>query len=175
MDGILLWSGSNFVGMNHGAGSRKSSFLGRHDLLYTQWIYSLDQGLNLWACSLICQLRGFAALLSLLLTHWCLVTWKSNELIVDSVNTLRTRQNGCHFQDGIFKWIFLNENVWILIKILLKFVPRCLIDIIQALVPIMAWRQSGNKPLSELMMVRLPTHICVTRPQWLNVPPDISK
>ena len=47
------------------------------------------------------------------LTHWCLVTWKSNELIVDSVNTLRTRQNGCHFQDGIFKWIFLNENVWI--------------------------------------------------------------
>ena len=37
------------------------------DLLYTQWIYSLGQGLNLWAHSLICRLRGFAALLSLLL------------------------------------------------------------------------------------------------------------
>ena len=29
----------------------------------------------------------------------------------------------------------------------------------------MAWRRSGDKPLSEPMMVRLPTHICVTRPQ----------
>ena len=39
---------------------------------------------------------------------------------------------------------------------------------IPALVPIMAWRRSGNKPLSEPMIVRLPTHICVTRPQWVN-------
>ena len=29
-------------------------------------------------------------------------------------NTLRPRQNGCHFPDNIFKCIFLNENVWIL-------------------------------------------------------------
>ena len=27
------------------------------------------------------------------------------------VNTLRPRQNGCHFPDDIFKCIFLNENV----------------------------------------------------------------
>ena len=26
----------------------------------------------------------------------------------------------------------------------------------------------GNKSLSEPMMVRLPTHICLTRPQWFN-------
>ena len=26
----------------------------------------------------------------------------------------------------------------------------------------------GDKPLSEPMMVNLPTHICVTRPQWTN-------
>ena len=32
----------------------------------------------------------------------------------------------------------------------------------------MAWRRSGDKPLSEPMMVRLPTHICVTRPQCVN-------
>ena len=32
----------------------------------------------------------------------------------------------------------------------------------------MAWRRPGDKPLSEPMMVRLPTHICVTRPQWVN-------
>ena len=32
----------------------------------------------------------------------------------------------------------------------------------------MAWRRSGDKPLSEPMMVRLLTHICITRPQWVN-------
>ena len=31
----------------------------------------------------------------------------------------------------------------------------------------MAWRHPGDKPLSEPMMVSLPTHICVTRPQWV--------
>ena len=33
----------------------------------------------------------------------------------------------------------------------------------------MAWRRPGDKPLSEPMMARLPTHICVSRPQWVNV------
>ena len=32
----------------------------------------------------------------------------------------------------------------------------------------MAWRRSGDKPWSEQMMVSLLTHICVTRPQWVN-------
>ena len=32
----------------------------------------------------------------------------------------------------------------------------------------MAWRRPGDKPLSGPMMVRLPTHICVTRPQWVK-------
>ena len=32
----------------------------------------------------------------------------------------------------------------------------------------MAWRRPGDKPLSEPMMVSLPMHICVTRPQWVN-------
>ena len=32
----------------------------------------------------------------------------------------------------------------------------------------MAWRRSGDKPLSEPMTVSLLTHICVTRPQWVN-------
>ena len=33
---------------------------------------------------------------------------------------------------------------------------------------VMAWRRPGDKPLSEPMMVRSLTHICVTRPQWVN-------
>ena len=87
---------------------------------------------------------------------------------VATVNTLRPRQNGRHFADDIFKWIFLNENVWMPIKISLKFVPEGPINNISALVQIMAWRLPGDKPLSGAMMVRLPTHICVTRPQWVK-------
>ena len=45
-----------------------------------------------------------------------------------NVNTLRLRQNACYFQDNIFKCIFLNENIWILINISLKFVS----DAVQA-------------------------------------------
>ena len=83
-------------------------------------------------------------------------------------NTLRLRQNGRHFADDIFKCIFLNENVWISAKMSLKFVPKGPINNISTLVQIMAWRHPGDKLLSEPMMVRLPMHICVTRPQWVN-------
>ena len=70
-----------------------------------------------------------------------------------AVNTLRPRQNGCHFQDDILKWIFLNENAWITIKISLTLVLRGLINNIPALVQMMAWHRPGDKPLSEPMMV----------------------
>ena len=79
-----------------------------------------------------------------------------------------TRQNDRHFADDTFKYIFLNENVIIWAKMSLKFIPKGPINNIAALVQIMAWRQPGDKPLSESMMVRLPAHICVTRPQWVN-------
>ena len=84
------------------------------------------------------------------------------------INTLRPRQNGRHFADDVFKCIFLNENVWISIKISLKFVPKGPINNIPAMVQIMAWRRPGDKLLSEPMMVSLPTHICVARPQWVK-------
>ena len=51
--------------------------------------------------------------------------------------------------DDIFNCIFLNENDKILIKISLKYVPRSPIDNKPALVQVMAWRQIGDKPLSE--------------------------
>ena len=47
----------------------------------------------------------------------------------------------------------------------MKFIPKGPINNIPALVQIMAWRRSGDKPISEPMLVRLLTHICVTRPQ----------
>ena len=55
---------------------------------------------------------------------------------------------------AISKWIFLNENARNPIKISLKFVPRGLINNIPSLVQIMAWCRSGDKPLSEPMMVK---------------------
>ena len=85
------------------------------------------------------------------------------------INTLRPRQNGHHFADNTFKLIFVNENVRILINISPKFVPRGPINNIPTLVQIMAWHRPGDKPLSEPIMVRLPTHICVTQPQWVNL------
>ena len=60
------------------------------------------------------------------------------------VNTLRPRQNGCHISDDISKRIFSDENVWIPIKISLKFVPQGLINNIPALVQIMAWRRQAT-------------------------------
>ena len=48
--------------------------------------------------------------------------------------------------DDFFKWIFLNENGRIQIQISLKFVPRSPIDNKAALVQIMAWRRTGDKP-----------------------------
>ena len=82
-------------------------------------------------------------------------------------NTLRPRQNERHFADDIFKYIFVNENVWIPVKISLKYVPKGPINNIPALVEITAWRRSGDKPLSEPMMSGLPTHICNTWPHYM--------
>ena len=67
--------------------------------------------------------------------------------------------------DDTIKHLFLNENVRISIKISLKFVPKGPINNNPSLVQTMAWRRPGDKPLSEPMLVSLPTHICVARPQ----------
>ena len=70
------------------------------------------------------------------------------------INTLRPRQNGRHVASDSFKCIFLNENVWILFRISLKFIPM--------------GPNYNISALSEQMMVWLPTHICVSRPQWVR-------
>ena len=83
------------------------------------------------------------------------------------VITLRPSQHGRHFQDDILKRIFLIENGWISHNISLIFVPEGQIDNILSFVQIMAGRRSGDKQLSESITLTLPTHICVTRPQWV--------
>ena len=94
--------------------------------------------------------------------------WKFQKIQQPYINSLRPRQDGRHFADDIFMCIFFNENCCILIKFSLKYVRKGPIDNNPALVEIMAWRRSGDKPLSQPMIVSLPTHICVTRPQWVK-------
>ena len=96
---------------------------------------------------------------------WC-ISWRGQWFW--EINSLRPRQNGRLFADDTFKRIFLNENIRISTKNSMKFVPKGLINNIPALVLIMAWRRPGDKPLSEPMLVRSLTHICVTRPQWVK-------
>ena len=60
------------------------------------------------------------------------------------IHVLRQIQNGRYFPHDIFKCIFVNEKVWISIKISLDFVPKRQINNITTLVQIMAWRRTGN-------------------------------
>ena len=89
-------------------------------------------------------------------------------VIIIVINTLRPRQNGHQFTDDIIKYIFLNENVWVSIKISLEFVPRGPVNNTPVLVQIMTWRRPGDKPLSEPMGASSLTHICVSRPRWVK-------
>ena len=52
--------------------------------------------------------------------------------------------------DSIFKCIFVNENV----RISLKFVIKSPIYKKSALVLVMAWRRTGDTPLPEAMMTQ---------------------
>ena len=53
--------------------------------------------------------------------------------------------------DDIFKSIF-NESGWISITISPKFIPKGPIDYKSALVQVMAWHRTGEKPLPESML-----------------------
>ena len=67
-----------------------------------------------------------------------------NSSVRYSINTLRPRRNGQHFAHDIFKRVLFHENVWISIRISLKFVTKGPINNIPALVQIMVWRRSAT-------------------------------
>ena len=56
--------------------------------------------------------------------------------------------------DDIFMCIFMNGKFCILIRISPKFVPKVQIYNMPALVQVMAWRRTSNKPLSEPMLTQ---------------------
>ena len=75
-------------------------------------------------------------------------------LIVTVIKISRPRQNVCHFADDGFKCIFMNGNIWISIKISLRFVPKGSVNTISALFQIMTWCRIGDNPPSEPMLTR---------------------
>ena len=75
------------------------------------------------------------------------------------INTLRPRQNDHHFVADIFKCIFFNGILRILISMSLEFLTK------GPIYNIPAWRRPGHKPSSEPMVVSLLTHKCISRPQ----------
>ena len=101
-----------------------------------------------WGCHLYCWTKYE---IYSKLTHW------GRDKMVSILQT--TFSNAC----------FFNENIWILLRISLKFLPEVQIYNIPALVQKIAWHCPGDKPLSEPMMAWSLTHRCITRPQWLNV------
>ena len=78
--------------------------------------------------------------------------WVSEYHVQDVCTHLPLDKMAAILADDNFKWIFLNENDRILIRISLKFVPRSPIDNEPILVQVMAWRRTGDKSLPELML-----------------------
>ena len=64
-----------------------------------------------------------------------------------------TKQIAPNVLDDIFKCISFNENIWIGIRISLKFVLKFPIDNKSALFQIMSWHRPGANALSEPMLV----------------------
>ena len=72
--------------------------------------------------------------------------------------------------DDIFKSI-CNESVWISITISLKFVPKGPIDYKSALVQVMAWHRTGEKPLPESMLTQFTdAYIPILTPDYWHPP-----
>ena len=74
--------------------------------------------------------------------------------------------------DAVFQTTYSNGYSWMkMYEFRIKFHWSLFlrsINNIPALAQIMAWHRSSDKPLSGPMMVSLPTHTCVTRPQWVK-------
>ena len=71
--------------------------------------------------------------------------------ILHSLHTWRRQQNSHYFADVISKLISLHTNCCSFVQISLKHVHMGLIDSYISLVQIMAWRETDDPPLSELM------------------------
>ena len=130
------------------------------------------------------HISSYLRTLSLIETGTILSTWTNpGDRLFDitdrGVTTLKLLTHwGRDKMATIFQTTFSNAFSWMkMYKFRLRF-HWSLFPIVQltipALVPIMAWRRPGDKPLSEPMMASLLMHICVTWPQWVKTSYYIS-
>ena len=68
------------------------------------------------------------------------------------INSSPPGQNDCNIADDIYKHMFMNEKFCVLIEISPKFVPKDPVDNKSALVQVMAWHRTGDKPLAETIL-----------------------
>ena len=71
-----------------------------------------------------------------------------------AINSSPPGQNARRFRDDIFRSIFVNEKLYTLIKISPRVVPKGTFDNKPALVQVMAWRRTGDKPLPEIVLTQ---------------------
>ena len=87
--------------------------------------------------------------------------------------TLGPDQNGRHFADVDFKYIFLDENFWICSEISMKYFPRGPIYNNSASVQVMVPCLTGDKPLPKPMLTKMFDAICehhyATMSYWINL------
>ena len=77
----------------------------------------------------------------ILVDHWSTIS--------SLFNSSPPGQNGRHFRDDIFYCNFMNGKFCTLIHISQKFVPKSPVGNMSALVQVMAWHRTGDKPLPE--------------------------
>ena len=64
------------------------------------------------------------------------------------------QNNGLYFANNIFKCILMNENLGILLRVSLMYMPKDLTANKSALGQKMTWRQTCDKPLYEQVMAQ---------------------
>ena len=134
------------------------------DAFHWMKIFPFWVQLQVWSMDSIDSISG---LVQMMVWHW-----PHGEPLLELTHWGREEMN--NISQTTFSYVFSSMKMFeFRLKLKLKFVPKGPINNIPALVQIMAWRRSGDKPLSEPMMVSLPTHIWVTLPQWVNVVPNL--
>ena len=93
----------------------------------------------------------------------------TNLLIIYQTNYehIEAKTKWPHFEQDIFKFIYLNDNCCILIQIILKFVPKGLAIHIHASVQKMAYVNQATSHYRNKRRPSLLTHVCINRSQWI--------
>ena len=63
----------------------------------------------------------------------------------------------------------MNEKLGILIQISVQFFSKGLIDNIEALVQVMAWRRTGDKPVPEPVLIQFTDAYMRHKGRWVNI------